>query len=182
MQTDDVLQMTQEIATHVVAMEVADEDFVSQDQSVQVSDLLRGLLRLQTQSTEHFEASQWGSVFWREDNARPDRVTETFNELYDKSNEHVQNITKTEIQNEHSSAVEVGLKVKLVEANMKNSHSNKRLTKDELEKLHILLKEHKSTVQWKGEAFIPKALKLSRVNMAALRVSSVIAVAQVSLN
>ena len=162
---------------------MADEEFVSQDQSVTVMNILESLLKVRPISTETFEQHMWDSVFWNEDNARPDRITQSMNELYEKSNEKVQEIIKKEMQTEESSSGGGGFTYKnLVSANAEGATSSKKLTKDELDKLYELLTEKKSVVQWNGEVFTPKSMTLSRVNLATLKSNSSTSSVQVSVS
>ncbi|OQV15157.1 hypothetical protein BV898_10671 [Hypsibius exemplaris] len=182
LQSDDVKQLTQEIATDVMATEVTDGEFVSHDQSLSISNLLTSLLKIREQSTANFDAQMWESVFWNDDNARPDRVTSTLNDLYAKSNEHVQSIIKTQVSTESSGGGSAGFTFfGLFSANAAGNGASKKLTTEELENLYTLLTEHKNVTQWQGEAFVPKPLQLSRTNLAALRATNVITSVQVQV-
>ena len=104
----------------------------------------------------------WESVFWDDDNYRPDKTTKTWNEIYHKLDKEKQNkLTETF---EKGPKFAVGLfdwlkfEVDLTESGDFSSES-----------IEKLIEESKETVIWEGTKFAPKPLSLSRVNLAKLR-------------
>lgn len=60
LQADDLKKLTLDIAMNVMAAEVTDDEFISQDQSPQISGLIESLLRVQSTSTATFSDENVG--------------------------------------------------------------------------------------------------------------------------
>lgn len=111
----------------------------------------------------------WDSVFWNEDNYRPDKATKTWEEIYSKQDSE----TKSKIEDAFDSkknsdtniegsgwgfSAKFGLKL--------DEELSKKYTKEDIDRLFV---ETKDTVEWQGEKFAPKTMSLSRINMNTLR-------------
>ncbi|XP_055350706.1 uncharacterized protein LOC129597251 [Paramacrobiotus metropolitanus] len=188
MKSDDLKQLTLEIATNVVATEVTDDEFVSQDQSITISTLLESILKAKAVTTASFDSQMWSSVFWQDENARPDKVTQSLNEFYKKSDSKLKEIIKKYISNQGSSSGSGSLSgnVDILgmlgiggSASGSGSTSSQSISNEEKERLIELFTEARQVSQWSGEKFIPKAMQLSRINLSALRASSIITSTQV---
>ena len=111
----------------------------------------------------------WDSVFWNEENYRPDKATRTWEEIYSKQDKETQLKIQNEFNSKHSLetnaqgggwgfSAKVGLKL-----------NNELSTKYNFEAIDRLHEETKDTVEWEGEKFTPKSMSLSRINMNTLR-------------
>ncbi|XP_055354277.1 uncharacterized protein LOC129599933 [Paramacrobiotus metropolitanus] len=188
MKSDDLKQLTLEIASNVVATEVTDDEFVSQDQSITIGTLLENVLKAKTVSTVTFESQMWSSVFWHDENARPDKITQSLNDVYNKSDSKLKDIIKNYMSSESSGSGSgaVGGNVNILgiidiggSASGSGSTSSQSISNEEKEKLVELLTEAKHVSQWNGEKFVPKAMQLSRINLSGLRTTSIITSTQV---
>jgi hypothetical protein len=112
----------------------------------------------------------WQSVFWNDDNYRPDKTTQTMNDIYKKLDKEEKKLFIDTFQN--TDIKEAGLSTSFLEmvstsATIKNEISRHgSTTKDDINKL---FQESKENVQWDGVKFVPKPLSLSRINLAKLR-------------
>ncbi|XP_055351134.1 uncharacterized protein LOC129597552 [Paramacrobiotus metropolitanus] len=90
----DAKELTTEIATNLLAAEISDADFVDQESSPKLMQLIESALELSTESSKNFDAAKWRSVFWKDENARPDKVTYRLNEAYSKLDRESQLLIK----------------------------------------------------------------------------------------
>jgi len=104
----------------------------------------------------------WESVFWDDDNYRPDKTTKTWNEIYNKLDKEKQN--KLVETFEKRAQLGIGWKKFLgIDTDFINSSG---YSSESIEKI---FEESKETVIWEGTKFAPKPLSLSRMNLAKLR-------------
>jgi hypothetical protein len=112
----------------------------------------------------------WDSVFWNEDNYRPDKTTKTLNEIFKKlETESQKKMSETYDNNNkvggEKQAAFLGLFSGKAKFNTEFSRHGST-TKEDIEKFYEESKDH---VEWDGEKFSPKPLSLSRINLAQLR-------------
>ena len=183
LQADDAKRLSLEIASNVMAMEVIDDEFVSQDQQVTIANLLDNILKLKTVSTEMFETQMWNSVFWQDENSRPDKTTKILNDFYNKSDNKLKELLRTEMQKKQSGSMTGDVGIPFVEgllnANGAGNINLETLSKEEKEKVVEALNEFKNISEWNEEKFTPKSLLLSRINLAELRANWQIITTQV---
>ena len=85
LQSDDVKKMAQETVNNLVMEVTTDDGYeVREGDEVGLVRLFEAFLNQQQQSSASFTQQQWDSVFWNEDMARPDKVTNTMNEMFSK--------------------------------------------------------------------------------------------------
>ena len=111
----------------------------------------------------------WESVFWDDDNYRPDKTTKTWNEIYNKLDTKNRKKLVSSFQNadKFAGGGSVGNLFLNFKLNINGASTNHGGSTDE--SLDKLFKESKETVEWSGEKFVPKPLALSRVNLVKLR-------------
>ena len=112
----------------------------------------------------------WDSVFWNDDNYRPDRTSKTLNSIYEKMDVESQKRMADAFQNEGKIGLNFGANfLKFIstkaEFNAEFSSQGSQLKED----LARLYRESKDDVQWDGEKFSPKPLSLARINLSKLR-------------
>ena len=112
----------------------------------------------------------WDSVFWNDDNYRPDKTVRIFNEVFSKIEKEQRNILGETFKNANKVGVSGGGSyLKIFTANVAaNVDWNREgsINKEEFEKHY---EENKDNIQWDGEKFVPKPMFLSRINLANLR-------------
>ncbi|XP_055329213.1 uncharacterized protein LOC129581931 [Paramacrobiotus metropolitanus] len=178
MTADDLTQMTLEIATNVMATEVVDDEFIGQDQSLTITNILESLMQMKPESSASFQEQMWNSVFWQEENTRPDRVTSTLNEFYDKSDDQMKAKIRDELAKSQSSSssgggsVSVGIPLVVgtsASMNLAFADSNSFASEYEKEQFIATMVEASSKSHWSGERFTVKPMQLVRTNIARLQ-------------
>ena len=112
----------------------------------------------------------WDSVFWNDDNFRPDKTTKTFNEIYSKLDTETQTKMRDEFSNESSKEFSASVSAAILGSLSTSMKEDiKRSGMSEQDYLNKLFQECKSTVEWEGEKFTPKSMALSRINLNTLR-------------
>ncbi|XP_055354927.1 uncharacterized protein LOC129600446 [Paramacrobiotus metropolitanus] len=81
---DDAKQLTSEIATNLAGGGDLRRRVCRSAEFPKLMQLIETALEMTTESTKNFDARQWGSVFWKDENARPDKVTYRLNDAYSK--------------------------------------------------------------------------------------------------
>ncbi|XP_055328913.1 uncharacterized protein LOC129581725 [Paramacrobiotus metropolitanus] len=97
MKSDDAKQLALDIKTNIVASEITDGEFVSTDASLSLMPLVDSVLSLENVDTKQFSSEMWSSTFWHDDNARPDKIARTLNEVYDKSDSQTKALMRNEL-------------------------------------------------------------------------------------
>ncbi|XP_046462426.1 uncharacterized protein LOC124208629 [Daphnia pulex] len=166
----DEKRLLTETITNVFVETFEDSDVVSPNSESQVYNLLRNLLISSRTVIKEQSDKMWDSVFWNEDNYRPDKTTKTLNEIFKKlDTESQKKMSETYNNNKKvSGGGKVGfLRLFSGEAKLNNEFSRHgSTTKEDIEKFYEESKDH---VEWDGEKFSPKPLSLSRINLVQLR-------------
>ncbi|XP_055328828.1 uncharacterized protein LOC129581650 isoform X2 [Paramacrobiotus metropolitanus] len=187
MKADDLTQMTLEIATNVMATEVVDDEFIGQDQSITITNILESLLQMKPESSASFQAQMWDSVFWKDENTRPDRVTSTLNEFYEKSDDERKDRMKEVLAQSQTSSSSGGGSTTLgvlgvsVQASMQMAFNDSSSFASDYEQEQFIatMTEASGKSQWSGERFIVKPMQLVRTNIARLQNSATVTSVQV---
>nr|CAH0111139.1 unnamed protein product [Daphnia galeata] len=166
----DEKRLLTETITNVFVDTFEDSDVISPNSELQVYNLLKNLLISSRAVIKEQSDKMWDSVFWNEDNYRPDKTTKTLNEMMKKLNKDSQKKMTESFQNNNK--VSGGGKAKFLglfsaKANFNKESSRLGFTsKEDLEKFYQESKDH---VEWDGEKFVPKPLQLGRINLVQLR-------------
>ena len=168
---NDEKRLLTESATNIIIDTFDDtDDVISPNSEAQIYQLLRDNLLAPSRTIIKDQSDKmWESVFWNEDNYRPDKTTKTWNEIYNKLDSENRKKIVSSFQNadKFGGGGKVGNLFLNFKLNVNGASSNSgSSTDDSLEKL---FKESKDTVEWNGEKFVPKPLSLSRLNLAKLR-------------
>ncbi len=124
----------------------------------------------------------WDSVFWRDENTRPDKVAKTLNESYNKSDKATQDKMKNAFSDSMSSNMNASLNVDasarisfLASANVKarsqssSSSSTSSSSLTDKENYDREMREIADKIEWNGEKFVPKSMNLTRINLSTIR-------------
>jgi hypothetical protein len=167
--TDEKKLLTESM-TNVLVDTFDDSDVVSQTSESQIYNMLKNLLVSSRTTIKEQSDKMWDSVFWNDDNYRPDKTTKTMNEIYKKLDKEDQKKLINTFQNTDTFEYGAGggvLGIASFESRFKTELSRHgSTTKEDINKL---LQESKNHGEWDGEKFVPKPLALSRVNLAQLR-------------
>lgn len=172
---EDEKRLLSESVTNVMVDTIFDDlSVVTPDSEKSVYNMLKNLLVSSTVTIRKQSDKMWDSVFWNEDNYRPDKVVKTLNEVYNKLDtenrkQMVNSFTnqdKTKGGGNLSFLRFLGLGVKTKLESLKSGN----VSIDELDRI---FKESQETVEWEGEKFVPKPMELSRINIVGLNDSKV---------
>jgi hypothetical protein len=176
---NDEKKMLTETATNILMDTFDDSEVGSPETESQILNILKGLLVTSGMTVTKTSDKMWDSVFWNEDNYRPDKTTKTLNEIVNKLDAETQKkLTDIFQKTEKQSGLEdkfdsIDKEIKRISSIISgkmatNSDSSRRveILKEEVEKL---LQESRDHVQWDGEIFVPKPLQLSRINLDKFR-------------
>jgi hypothetical protein len=166
----DEKKLLTESTTNVLIDTFDDSDVVSQNSESQVYKILESLLVSSRTIIKDQSDKMWDSVFWNEDNYRPDKTTKTLNDIYRKLDKEDQKKLINTFQNTNSFEYGAGGSVVGIgsfETRFKTELSRHGSTTNE--DINKLFQESKDHGEWDGEKFVPKPLKLSRINLSKLR-------------
>jgi hypothetical protein len=122
----------------------------------------------------------WDSVFWDDENYRPDKTAKTLNEIVNKLNKETQKIFidimfQAEEPEEHleysNSWADVDGIRSIISGKMATNSDSSRRVDISIEEIEKLLQDsrNRNHVQWDGKKFVPKPIQLSRINLAKFR-------------
>jgi hypothetical protein len=166
----DEKKLLTESTTNVLIDTFDDSDVVSQNSESHVYNMLESLLVSSRTIIRDQSDKMWDSVFWNEDNYRPDKTTKTLNDIYNKLENQDQKKFINSFQNTDKNGFSIGGGIETIgtfETKFENEISRHGSTTKEA--INKLLKESKDNAQWDGEKFVPKPLQLSKINLANLR-------------
>jgi hypothetical protein len=87
---NDEKKMLTETATNIRMDTFDDSEVGSPDTESQISNILKDLLVTSRKTIKDQSDKMWDSVFWNEDNYRPDKTTKTLNEILNKLDRETQ--------------------------------------------------------------------------------------------
>jgi hypothetical protein len=161
---DDKKKLLSETRTKVLADTVHDNEIASSESALY--GILERLIFSAQEITTKDSSFKWDSVFWNEDNCRPDKVCDTLNEEFNKSDKETKKKLSTSFTNDTDVNVD-GIAKFIASANV----SNKLKLTGEGDNQDRVMKEIRNNVHWKGEKFVPKPMTLSRVNLSTFGIS-----------
>jgi hypothetical protein len=182
---NDEKKMLTETATNIRMETFDDTEIGSPDTETQIVNILKDLLITSRTTIKEQSDKMWESVFWNEDNYRPDKTTKTLNEILDKLDTENQKkladlFQKAERQSEKNenriqhnydanSWTEVDRISSTISGKLANDSDSSRRGESSKEDVEKLLQESRNHVQWDGEKFVPKPMQLSRINLGKFR-------------
>ncbi len=189
---NDEKKMLTETATNIRMETFDDSEVGSPDTEFQISNILKDLLVTSKTTIREQSDKMWESVFWNEENYRPDKTTKTLNEILNKLDRETQKkladmFQKAERQSEiiklltssnkeriqhnfnSNSWADVGRFSSIISEKLSNDPVSSRRVEILKEDVEKLLQESRNHVQWDGENLVPKPMQLSRINLAKFR-------------
>ena len=166
----DEKRLLTETTTNVIVETFDDTDVVSSTSEMQIYNMLHNMLVASRLTLTKDTENLWDSVFWNEDNFRPDKISKTMNDFYQKLDKQNQTKMLNSFQKTRKLDHDAGgdfLSMFSAKSSTKLDVSKSGTnTREDMEKLFAEAKEH---VEWNGEKFCPKPLSLSRINLGQLR-------------
>ena len=164
-------QLLSEIVNNVVVRIIGDDALINPTSGI-YEELQKRLID-STRIYNAVNASMWNSVFWEKDSYRPDRISEELNEIYDKADKDKKEAIKEAVASSHDTSVKAEVDyIGIVGVKAGGSHKNSQNTDKSKEEAQHFINEARARVEWKGERFVPKPIKLSKVNLAKIVDSS----------
>ena len=171
LKAEDEKRLVSESATNIFIETFDDSDVVPPNSQQQINNQLKELLVSSRMIIKEQSDKMWDSVFWNDDNYRPDKTTKEWNEIYKKLDKEKQAALVDVFKFDGNLEAEVSFKLLggLASFTPKLAGSistDKSLSNETLDRLY---QASKNSVSWNGEKFVPKQLSLARVNLAKLR-------------
>ncbi|EFX82610.1 C1qdc1 protein [Daphnia pulex] len=177
---NDEKKMLAETVTNIRMDTFDDYEVLSPDTESQILSILKDLLVTSRTTIKEQRDKMWDSVFWNDDNYRPDKTTKTLNEIINKLDTETQKKladmfktreNKERIQHNFDSNnwADVDRISSVISGKLSNDSDSSRrdeILKEDVEKL---IQESRNQVEWDGERFVPKPMQLSRINLAKFR-------------
>ena len=165
----DENQLVAESAAKVIVQTISDSDVVSPQSQDQIQSILRDMLITSRTIIQNQSDALWNSVFWDNDNYRPDKTSSTLNDLYKTMNSTNQNSLSNAFTHTNKAAFAVNVGVKAVSVGLSSEFDTSKSGSMTQEQFNNLYTNSRDYVQWNGTKFIPKPLAVSRVNLAQLQ-------------
>ena len=187
---NDEKKMLTESAANIRMEMFNDCEIASPDTENQIVNILKDLLITSRTTIKEQNDKMWDSVFWNDDNYRPDKTTKTLNEILNKLDTETQkklvnlfqkaerqsgiklhlNDGKNEKRIQHNYDANSWTDVDKISSTISGKLANDSLQVESLkEDVEKLLQQSRNHVQWDGEEFVPKPLQLSRINLGKFR-------------
>ncbi|XP_055354931.1 uncharacterized protein LOC129600447 [Paramacrobiotus metropolitanus] len=171
--------------TNIQATEIEDADFVSDASQPSILGLINEALKLATRSSKDFEEHNWDSVFWNDDNARPDKVTKKLNEVARKlDKESREKLKKEQAKAENSGwkfDASVTYKKIKVGAGASEEQEKEQLSEKEVEELKKALEESRGKSVVEGEIYKARPMELKRINTGSIKSGAALSTSLVRL-
>ncbi|XP_055357144.1 uncharacterized protein LOC129602194 isoform X3 [Paramacrobiotus metropolitanus] len=183
----DAKQIKMEVMGNVMAAEVSDAEFLTKENMPTIVTLIDQALNFQQVETNKFQPQMWNSVFWSDENGRPDRVARELQDQYDQmSTEKKEAWAKSQADStskEECGNAKVGVPDK-GSISVEHCEGSKTATASANEETNESLnaRVNKNKVIVIGDKIIPKSMDLKRANLAELRQKSTIESTQVRIS
>ena len=165
--SDGAQALIAETAENVVVNTISDNDQLNLS-----SAIYDQLFKLLIDSSKHYDMVDraiWNSVFWDSDNYRPDRVSNTVNEIYSKSNEQEKKYLKDVILGKTAVNTSLAVRFARVRANSGVSYDSLNENSTERDSMDNFLVENRNKIEWNDDRFQPKSMNLFAFNIANIR-------------
>ena len=165
----DEKRLLTESSTNVLIDSFDDSDVISPATEAQIYNLLKDMLVSSRTTIKEQSDQMWESVFWNDDNYRPDKTTKTWTDLYNSQSSEVQTKMAEAFKDTNKFDLEASGGGLVYKFSAKVGFDFSREGSSNEEFLEKLWQESKDSVQWEGEKFTPKSMSLARVNVNTLR-------------
>jgi hypothetical protein len=163
--SDDANRLTMEVIENIVATQVVDGEYVPDADQLTLKDLVKSSLQLVNADIGNFTQQVWQSVFWDPVYARPDTVSSYLNKVLN-INQGNHTVSKSNSYSDKGEGgVDFGIKKLFSFGGHGSSESQRSASFSELNEW---LLQNNYDVEIQGQIFVPKSLKLQRVNLGVL--------------
>ena len=180
--SDDVSKLTQEAVSDVVSSVVTEDGYVDSGDQLSVNDAIQQVLKKEEVASEAFTPKMWESTFWDPLMARPDKLAKYLNQIVKTDANDNKKFSLDHSARSFSMEASFGLKVMdYFGLNAAFDHENSNSHTVEKEKFLKSLKGTSNEINWTGEAFRVKPMKLYRINLSELKTKTNIASSNVQI-
>ncbi len=163
---DDAKILLSESVNNVLVESFSDNEVVSAGLETPIYSILEKMMVASKEMSDG-DGEKWDSVFWNDENSRPDRVAEMMNKSLEKFDDESKKKLVGEFDKSLKGSLNLGKILKSIGGGVElGTHS-----KTDEEELKKKCYENRKTVEWKGDKFIPKNLSLSKINLSKIRTS-----------
>jgi len=161
---EDEKQLLTELKEKIIVTPVIEDSAINLDPELDeyIDAVIKNvLIESRGKITFYHDAQMWETLFWKEEDYRPDKVATSLNEIYKK----LDNISMTALSNcfkKDSKVMECNLNAAFLE---KISKTNS-LLKEQVDKI---LKESQGNIIWTGIEFLPTPKEVAKINTEKLR-------------
>ena len=168
LKSDDMNLLLSETNQTIFGSLITERGYVETGSEVKLREAIEKILEKTEVEVSDFEDIQWESVFWEPSRARPDKLTSLLNQIITIDAQNSSNFQTSETGK--SDLNEVGFEIDGYDINVQESRNDVlKLNKNEfLSNLH----EVNENIEWTGEKFIVKPIKLFRINLSSLNSST----------
>jgi hypothetical protein len=174
---NDEKKMLAEMATNIRMVTFDDFEVGSPDTDVQIYNILKDLMITSRTTIKDQSDKMWDSVFWNDDNYRPDRTTKTLNEIIEKLDTNTQKklvdlfqkLGKSNHIYDSNSWADVDIISSAISEKTATHSDNSSRIEILNENVEKLLQESRNHIQWDGKKFVPKPMQVSRINLDKFR-------------
>jgi hypothetical protein len=174
---NDEMKMLKETTTQILRNTFEENEVWSRNTEVEILNILKGLLVTSRTTIKEESDKMWDSVFWDDENYRPDKTAKNLNEIVNKLDKETQKIfidimfqTEEHLEFSNSWADVDGIS-SIISGKMATNSDSSRRVDISIEEMVKLFQDSRNRdyVQWNGEKFVPKPIQLSRINLATFR-------------
>ncbi len=179
----DTKRMVSESTLNILASVTTDSNYVDTGDEVSVTNLLERILKRDEVSAANFEDKKWDSVFWDPNFARPDKITNYLNKALKRNESDMEHFYMTDAARTSSKKGNANFEL-FKKFKLGGGGGSESTTKEKVEVKAILktLEVEDTQVEYSGEVFKVKPMRLYRLNLATLKSSASLAVASVQVH
>jgi len=151
------------------------KEVANPDAKNEIYKMIQTMLEMAKEKINSDSNKKWDSVFWRDENTRPDNVSRTLNETLNKSDKETKDKLMKSFNDSRSknNSLDVDASTIWMKANLKlkkeSSSNSSSSSATDNEKYDKEVKEIAEKVEWNGEKFVAKPMHLTRVNLSKIR-------------
>lgn len=159
----DEKELFSEMTSNIIMESFDDSDLISTRSETYIRNFLQEMLGFSNVTISKQNEKMWESVFWDDEKYRPDKSTKMLNEIYQKlDNQNKQKMIEAFNDNKNESTK---VFYSIISNGVEENSSEENVLTEDFQKLYD---ESKNYVEWSGQAFIPKSLNLSKINLGNL--------------
>ena len=166
----DEKKLMSETMNNILVESFDDSDVISPSSESHIYNMLQELLIASRTTIQNQSSTMWDSVFWNDDNYRPDKTSKQLTDTYKKLDKTSQSRMVDYFNNGTKVGVELEFGMgKIFGGSLGVNYGENKEGINSKEQMEKALAEVRDNVRWDGQKFVPKPLSLCRINLAKLR-------------